>query len=217
MLPIELRSGLSIEHPIVNFHLEQILRSPASIIGGVRKCGGRMVFFNGQLTENPELQTLAGIRVPGREDGATWDCVGGIFHPDIKAGFVGVEGEYDTRGFEARTGIHEFAHLVSYLLGTEMYGTPLASTPRFKRIRKQQMPYLVHQARNVPGFAKYHEDAEEFFGLSYELYFGDIYTGEGLCPFPGTHRYFRCLARDAQRRGWGAARPLLREAGFEPA
>ncbi len=131
----EYRNGVSPDDAKVQGYLRQLQRVPESLQEIMAKEGAYIVFFNGPMTDNPELAHRKGKVIPRwvelyGDNVSTFDYLSGIHIPKQKAVLMGIHGVY----VPGRRDIflHELGHSFDDLVGTRMQGMSLSATDKVK-------------------------------------------------------------------------------------
>lgn len=135
--PRRYRKGVKANNPRVQEHMRKIERVPDQLQRIIADHGSYIVFFNGPLTDNWEVEHLKGEIPPGWEDtNHKWEDLRAAYAYFPKAVLIGIEGDYAKSDSEAS--LHEYGHSFDDLIGREFYKMPLSSTPKVKDILKRK-------------------------------------------------------------------------------
>ena len=176
---IEYRFGASESDPRVQESLEILMNVPEIMHRVIRAYGGRIVFFNGPLTDNPEFETWGGFKVPYNE--YTWDEQPAVHHEPSKTSLVGVRGPY--RFWDPRNAVHEEGHCFDYRTGELFYGRrrigpgyscipKISTTRQFLELMRIYTDIESRAKEILPGIPLALEnDPGEWFAHSFECHF----------------------------------------------
>ncbi|MBN2544336.1 MAG: hypothetical protein JXB50_00980 [Spirochaetes bacterium] len=158
----EYRNGVKENSKLVKKRIKMIEKIPDSVQEIVDNQGRIIiVFFNGCLTDNPDLISKKGVKPRGYIHG-TFDKVM-MCHYKSKL-FIGVEGDYYDDGNDYT--LHEYGHIYDDRAGSFFYGKPLSSLENVKNIINKKK-YLLD---------KYYHHPREFIAFSVQNYYYSNYT-----------------------------------------
>jgi len=174
---IEFRNGVSKDDWVVRDNLKIFSKIPYFDL--IEKEGGKVVFFNGCLTDNHELSCLKGA-VPRGWGESSWDKAAGAYDPKNKLIFIGVEGQYESM---KDCGVHETGHFLDRAVGKLIFGKSLCKTEEIKYLMEKESTksYYFHIPAEfvADGFDKFYKTPEtrnflkRKFPLRYK-YFKDL-------------------------------------------
>ncbi len=176
---IEFRNGASIRDWIVRDNLKSFLNIP--FFNLVNSFGNKIIFFNGDLTDNPELNCLKGL-VPRGWNKSSWEKAAGIHNLKNKIIFIGVKGNYESM---EDCGVHESGHCLDVYLGNLISGKPLSETEELNYVLKKEPPKNVYY--NIP---------EEFFADGFDDFYRNYNMRRNMKrKFPMKYNYFKDLEK----------------------
>ena len=179
----EYRKGASLQDWYVQDSLKQLSRVPVRIQRLMAEGCARIVFFNGPLTDNPEMGNLRGKALFGAQ-GYTWDSLAGGYSSGTDTAFIGVNGKYI--GDRDIALLHELGHLFDFIIGKHVFHRALSESVK------------VHNAASVEPFPNpYLNQPEEFVAAAFELYYGGIEKRrELLLRHPIIHNFLSDIERE---------------------
>lgn len=178
--PVEYRSGVNPNDPKVLFHLAEIQKIPDQIHKLIASGGGRIVFFNGILTDQPEMVDVRGKHVPNWPKGTTWDVMNGGYDSESKIAFIGIDGDFEVDdNLEDKLALHEYGHEFDHLVGIAIFGSPISLNSRYKEI-----------FRVPPNSRRYFSNSREFLAESVRLFYQSKITRNRLIDSWKNSAYF---------------------------
>ena len=174
--PVEYRNGVNPQDPRVLKHMAEIEKVPDQIQRLIADKGGYIVFFNGPLTEQPEMQHCKGQQTPNWPDGTTWDAMIGCYNDKIV--FLGIDGNYigyrDISIHEyGNISLHEYGHSIDEVIGQMIFGMPLSLTPIAEKILKENKK-LREFYKGIP---------EEFIAFAVNEFYQSPYKRDSLIDY----------------------------------
>ncbi len=158
----EFRSGVDKKSLLLNKRIKLIEKIPDSVQRIVdRKEPITVIFFNGCLTDNPELINRKGIKPRGYTEG-TLDKVM-MCQCDGKV-YIGIEGDFYDDGTDYT--LHEYGHVYDDRIGGVFYGKSLSSLEKVNDIIKKKK-FLLN---------KYYHNPREFIAFSVQNYYYSKFT-----------------------------------------
>jgi len=170
----ELRNGVKKDSNLVNKRIKMIERIPDSVQLIVdMKDPVTIIFFNGCLTDNPDLLDKKGSKPRGYKTG-TLDMVM-MCHYKSKL-YLGVNGDYYDNGTDYT--LHEYGHVFDDKIGNFFYGKPLSSLDKVAEIIKKKEFLLneyFHHPREFIAFSVYHYYSNNFTKKYLKNNFNEMY------------------------------------------
>lgn len=120
----EYRYGADPEDPKAITIMRMIERVPDQIQKIMSDRGGRLIFCNGPLTNNPEIEHEKGRRPQGWSSGTWEESVAG-FSPSFRTAFFGLKGQYRPTTV-LDVGLHEYGHMCDDLVGKYFFEQSLS-------------------------------------------------------------------------------------------
>lgn len=172
-LLIEAKSNLVIDYRNVDQNQTRVVKLRAElnkIPSKFRKiaadAGIYIVFFSGDITDNPEFAHNKGVTPRNWPANFTWDAADGAFDGASGAVMIGIDGpNFAHQG--RNIVLHEFGHALDDVLGDYYYDQSLSEVIDFKTLSKTE-PFYSKELRN-PNYFNMHE--REYIANSIDLYF----------------------------------------------
>ena len=158
---IEYRNGATKTDKKAKFYLSQIEKVPDQIQKIIENEGGKIVFFNGPLTYNPEMNLMKGIR-PQNWKHHTYDDLSACHDPASQLSFLGINGNYFGEGDHS---LHEYSHNYDYQIGWHFFSKPLSKT-------KKVLKAIIKE----PFKEEYYNHPQEYIANSIEKFYHSTKT-----------------------------------------
>lgn len=115
--------------------LAEIEKIPDHIQQLIEERGGKIVFFNGSLTDNPEFHKHKGKHPPGWDTKYIWNDFSAGYSLPTKTVFLGVHRtKYEMRD----PSLHEYGHCFDFVIGEYLYNTPISKIPAISDIIQRE-------------------------------------------------------------------------------
>ncbi|MGD9276890.1 MAG: hypothetical protein PVJ67_06995 [Candidatus Pacearchaeota archaeon] len=161
----EYRNGTQPDNVKVQEYLQQLERVPLGLQEIIANEGSYIVFFNGAITDNPEMRHVKGVR-PRNWDRYTWDNVCAAHDSSSKAILIGIEGDYV--GMDDPF-LHEFGHSFDDRVGEHLRSYPMS-----------EWSEVLQALKSEPFPKSYHGHPREYVANSVDLFYRSDRTNRQL-------------------------------------
>jgi Pro-Pro endopeptidase len=182
---VELRNCES-NNPKVKKYLDQFSKVPESFKNALYQYGVKIVFFSGQLTDNPELEHYRGVVPRGYPSHLVWDYLDGMYLGDEKIVFIGIDGSYyatDKERFpdlwkpERDIFLHELGHALDDSIGDVIFGNSISKLKEIPGLMKTE-PFPDRPGSKIKGY--YNSHVREYLANAFEQYLRSSDTKETM-------------------------------------
>src|SRR3989344_192249 len=173
MLSAEYRNNLDPAHPQIKKYLSQLENIPGHLQEIIAR-EAEIVFFNGKITDNRELQFLRGIK-PERWNEGTWDKAPGCYlllHPSSRRRLIFACIE-NGDSLHSEVFLHELGHGYDDIIGRHFFASYLSETK------------IVQAAAKIESFRdRYYHDPQEYVANSVEMFYKSSQSRSRLKKYP---------------------------------
>jgi Pro-Pro endopeptidase len=164
------RNGTSLkDEKVWDYHVN-IEKVPDKIQYVMEKEGAYLVYFNGAITDHPEMKHAKGKKPRGWTEGSSWDNLRGVYQNKWKSVMMGnmFSKLRDYLGLEDLA-LHEYGHSYDSNGGNYLIGKPLSKTKIIKEAIKKR-----------PFEKKYFKHPREFVAKIFDMYYSSKESREKL-------------------------------------
>ncbi|MEK6936377.1 MAG: hypothetical protein AABW67_06325 [Nanoarchaeota archaeon] len=174
IIPYEYRFGANANQIKVQRYLKQLKKINPNLQKVISDRGAHIIFFNGSLTDNPEVAHLKETLPRGYNgrwfDNQTCDQLSGGYSPNDKAILLKTNGSILQRVLSIDDLLyHELGHCYDYLIGESQYGKKLS-----------ELGIVSSAIEKEPFFFKYLNIPEEYVAHSFENFYSDKFQKKSL-------------------------------------
>jgi len=195
------RDGTSIKSKKVQDYIAELEKVPDQLQEIVNSQDGKVIFFNGPLSNQPEFKNSKGPDQPWKKIKNVFDVTNAAFDQKTRSIFLGVEGKYHNQ--KPDDALDEVAHLIDFYAGAELFGMPLSETAEFLNIYEKDKPNLSdYEKVGLKCIAM-----KEYFANTFRMFYQSEESRRKLeKEFPERYKWFEDVERRIIRKQFSLIR-----------
>jgi Pro-Pro endopeptidase len=173
--------------------IDQILGNLEKVPDAYQKIGndfeGMIVIFDGNVTDNPSMESWKGKQIPKWKKGKTYDILPGVYSITWKEALIKQNYSEKSHG-SVNLELHEDAHLIDHALGVSIGLDEISSSKPFRYVHK--ISKAKKDKFGSSEMDKYEYDyRDEFWAEIFAKFYYSSESREKLKDdLPDTHKYF---------------------------